>query len=97
MNSLLLSQWTLTFFGLPADYRPKLWAEIFDLVYHSNGGFGHDEVYSMPSFRRRFYLKYLARKKEDEKQQSNKQSTAKGGKVHTPNIPQVRKRTPRKP
>jgi hypothetical protein len=63
-------------------------------VYYSNGGFGHDEVYSMPSFRRRFYLKYLAKKKEDEKQQTNKQSTTTGGKPHVPNIPQLKKRKP---
>jgi len=67
-----------------------LWAEIFDLAYYSNGAFGHDEVYSMPSFRRRFYLKYLAKKKAEEKQQNSKASSA-AGKPHVPNIPQLRK------
>jgi len=89
MNKKLLSQWTLTFFGLPTDYRPRVWAEIFDLVYHSNGGFGHDEVYSMPVSRRRFYLKYLAKKKEDEKNQSDNKPGNSPPKL--PNIPQVRR------
>jgi len=66
MSNWYLSRWTLTFFGLPEDYKPKLWAEIFDLIYYSNGAITHDEAYSMPSVRRRFYLNYLAKIKEDE-------------------------------
>ncbi|GJQ43823.1 MAG: hypothetical protein JETCAE03_33210 [Ignavibacteriaceae bacterium] len=92
MNKSFLSQWTSTFFGLPTDYRPKLWAEIFDLAYYSNGGFHHDEIYNMPTTRRKFYLKLLAKKKEDEKTEAKKPQQ--GVKPNVPNVPQVRRKKP---
>jgi hypothetical protein len=54
----------------PED-KVRVHQEIFHLVYNSNGGFTHDEVYTMPIFLRYFYLKMLIEQKEKE----NKQAT----------------------
>ena len=68
----------LTFFGLADDYREALHKEIFQLCYHSQGGFTHDEVYFMPSSKRKFYLRELVevRKKEIDSMKSRSQQGA---------------------
>ena len=58
--------WTLTFFGLPNNYRKILHEEIFTLVYYGNG-FTHDDIYTMPVYLRRFYSNALL----DEKKREN--------------------------
>lgn len=63
------------FFGLtlsPED-KVRIHQEIFQLVYHSNGGFTHDEVYSMPIYLRYFNLRMLSNQKEKENEQVKKQ------------------------
>ena len=42
----LPSDWT--FFGLTPAYRIIFQNAIFDLIYHSNGGFSYQDVYHMP-------------------------------------------------
>lgn len=64
-----ISLWAPPFYSLtltPED-KVKVHQEIFQLVYNANGGFTHDEVYSMPIFLRYFYLKMLIDQKEKEK------------------------------
>jgi len=51
---------------LEPEDRVRIHQEIFHLVYNSNGGFTHDEVYSMPVFLRYFYLKMLIEQKQKE-------------------------------
>lgn len=46
-----------TFFGLSDNYRPMLHQEIFSLIYHGKGGFTWQDVYSMPVWLRKFYIK----------------------------------------
>jgi hypothetical protein len=56
------------FYGLtltPED-KVRIHQEIFHLVYNSNGGFTHDEVYTMPVFLRYFYLRMLIEQREKE-------------------------------
>lgn len=55
------------FFGLPEDFKSRLYKEIFDLAYHSGGAFTHDEIYEMPSLNRRYYLNLLVKQKEQER------------------------------
>jgi hypothetical protein len=45
------------------------------LVYNSNGGFTHDEVYTMPIFLRYFYLKMLMDQKEKESEMAKNQES----------------------
>ena len=51
--------WIWSFFGLGAQDRPLLHSEIFSLCYYGNGGFTHEQVYNMPIYLRRFYLKSI--------------------------------------
>ena len=70
-------QWILTFFGPADDYRNKLWSEIFQIAYFSNGGFTHHVIYNMPTFKRRFYLEQLISQKRAEKEEVDKTKTGK--------------------
>jgi len=75
MKGELMSQSGHPFYGLtlaPED-KVRIHQEIFHLVYHSNGAFTHDEVYSMPIFLRYFYLRMLIEQKEKENQQAKGQ------------------------
>jgi len=44
-------------------------SEVFQLAYHSQGGFSHDQVYSMPVAKRRYYLNLLVQQKKKEEKQ----------------------------
>ncbi len=60
--------WAHPFYSLtlmPED-KIRIHQEIFHLVYNSNGGFTHDEVYTMPISLRYFYLRMLVDQKEKE-------------------------------
>jgi len=61
--------WKQTFFGLRPNHRPLIHSEIFDLIYHSNGGFTFSDVYELPIYLRKFYMKKL-------KDTINKQNSA---------------------
>ena len=54
---MLPQDWT--FFGLTPTYKVAKQEHIFDLVYHSKGGFTYNDVYSMPVYLRVFYIKKL--------------------------------------
>lgn len=40
-------------------------SEVFDLVYHGKGGFSWNDVYNLPVFLRRFYIKKVIKALED--------------------------------
>ena len=42
------------------------------MLYHSNGAFTHDDLYNMPIYLRRFYLRELENTKEQEKKNHDK-------------------------
>lgn len=67
-----MSRLGLPFYGLTLTPEDKLriHQEIFHLVYNSNGGFTHDEVYSMPVVLRYFNIRMLIEQKEREKSQA---------------------------
>jgi hypothetical protein len=50
---------------------------LFALVYYSNGGFTHNEVYNMPIYLRAFYIKQLEEAKREEAE-AVKSATKKG-------------------
>ncbi len=56
----------LAFFGLAPDYKPILHEEIFLLVYHSHGGFNWSDVYGMPIWLRKYYIRKLVETREEE-------------------------------
>lgn len=61
------------FFGLSLNYRKLLHSQIFDLIYHGNGGFTFSDVYNMPLWARKFYITKIVEFKENEKQAYEKQ------------------------
>ena len=65
-----------TFFGLASDYRRVLHSQIFDLVYHGNGGFNWSDVYDMPIWLRHYYIKSIENfiKKRNNAQEKANQS-----------------------
>ena len=75
-----------TFFGLTPSYRVQKQEQIFDLVYHSQGGFSYKDVYHMPVYLRTFYIHKLSKlfkkqKEEHEKaMRSAKSKSRTGGK-----------------
>ena len=56
-----------SFFGLGLNYKPILHEEIFTLIYHSHGGFNWSDVYSMPIWLRKYYIKKLVETKQEER------------------------------
>ena len=76
-----------TFFGLASDYRRVLHSQIFDLVYHGNGGFNWSDVYDMPIWLRHFYIRSiedLLKKKNAAKQKANKAASKPKGRSTPP-------------
>ena len=73
------------FFGLGLNYKPILHDEIFTLIYHSHGGFNWNDVYTMPIWLRKFYIKTLIETKEAEKKASEPKTKSKA-RVDRPNI-----------
>lgn len=58
------------FFGMDGSYKINLHKEIFTIVYSSNGGFTHHDVYNMPVNLRTLYKNELidVKKRENSKQ-----------------------------
>lgn len=63
------------------------------MIYNSNGGFTHDEVYAMPVFLRYFYLRMLIEQKEAEARQAKNQDADMTPKPKTPARPNIKKPT----
>lgn len=83
--------WVLISFGLPPEYKLSIHDEIFNLCYYSNGGFTHSEIYNLPIYLRRFYIKKLVDTKKNEADQQ--ESASKGSKSSAPKIdrPSIRR------
>ena len=64
------------FFGLTPEYRLTLHRQIFDLVYHGNGGFTWDSVYEMPVWLRIFYIQRINELNKSQRDESEKQMRA---------------------
>ena len=59
------------------------------MIYFSEGGFTHSDVYEMPIYLRNFYYQELLAVKKEEKKQMDKSS--KKSNISTPNIPSLKK------
>lgn len=71
------------FFGLPIEYRLGLHKEIFSMCYAGKGGFQFNEIYNMPIYLRRYYLKMMADAIEEEQKQYQSNSDKQ---ISKPNI-----------
>ena len=81
----------MSFFGLGSKYRPILHEQIFQLLYFSNGGFSHDDVYNMPVYLRIFYYKKLNEQHKKENAEMEKSKKGGGSSPKGINIPSFAK------
>ena len=64
------------------------------LCYHSQGGFMHSDVYSMPVYLRRFYVQCLVKAKKEEEKQMKKANKKPS---NTPSRPAISRPAARRP
>ena len=81
----------LTFFGLTPEYRPSIFKQIHEIVFHGQGGYDWDTVYHMPLWLRRttFNLMkehYDKQSEENEKQQNMLKNKSGSKDISRPNI-----------
>ena len=74
---------TAGFFGLRPENKPEIHEQIFSLIQFSSGGFTFSDVYTMPVWLRKFYVKKLIETKQKEADEYKKQQ---GKQVARPNI-----------
>lgn len=77
-------QSTAGFFGLTPKHKPLIHKDIFTLTYYGKG-FTHADVYNMPLYLRKFYLREveLAVKAQNDANQGKEKETP-APKVHRP-------------
>ena len=71
-NRRLQRKSLLSFFGLQPKHKKDIHEEIFQLIYYHKGGFTFDEVYNLPIYLRKFYLKRLEKQYQDENKEIDK-------------------------
>ena len=81
----------LTFFGLTPEYRPSLFKQIHEIVFHGNGGYDWETVYNMPLWLRRttfnIMKEYYDKQSEEAEKQQNMLKNKTGSKdISRPNI-----------
>ena len=64
-------RWGYDFFGLSPTDKKLIHEEIFNLC-HYRDGVTHSEVYTMPTYLRRFYLRHLVKVRKEENEQVKK-------------------------
>ena len=72
------------FFGLGTEYKLGLHEEIFSLCYYGNGGFTWDEVYNLPIYLRRFYIKQVTKAIEARNKAESDAASSQKSKVSSP-------------
>lgn len=66
-----------TFFGITQEYQTKLYDQIFDFVYYSEGAFSVDEVRNWPITLRMHYVNRLGKILEEKSKQIQKAKSRK--------------------
>ena len=69
-----------SFFGLREEDNPSIHDQILSLCFHGKGGFHFTEVYNMPSYLRRFYIKKASLFYDEENKQMEKAKKKASGK-----------------
>ena len=80
----------MAFFGLTPSYRPSLFQQIHEIVFHGNGGYDWNTVYNMPIWLRKWTFQTLKEHYEEQndaqKKAYDKSSNKKRGELARPNI-----------
>jgi len=73
------------------EYRPHLFKQIHEIVFHGNGGYDWDTVYNMPLWLRRTTFNLMKEHYDKEKEAVDKQQNTLNNKgkneIARPNIP----------
>ena len=78
-----------------SNYKVLKQEQIFDLVYHSQGGFTYQDVYHMPIYLRSFYIRRLSKLFKDQKKEHDKQIKKAQSRTRSaprPKAPKIRRR-----
>jgi hypothetical protein len=91
----------LTFFGLTPEHRPIIFKQIHEIVFHGNGGYDWNTVYSMPLWLRRTTFNLIKEHydKQDEaiEKQRNTLKNSNNKEISRPNItPNYTAKVPKK-
>jgi hypothetical protein len=62
----------LSFFGLQAEDKSKIHEELFAIIISSEGAFTYSDVYNLPVYLRKYYVKLLERWLERKKSEVGK-------------------------
>jgi len=62
----------LTFFGLTPEYKVEMLRAILMVAHYSKGAFSVMDLYQMPVYLRRFFIKEFSKLKEEENKQFEK-------------------------
>ena len=74
-----ISHWLSDFFGLKLEHKKVIHQNIFTILYHSNGGFTHSDVYNLPIYLRDFYLNEIIEVKKKESEEMKKSQSKSEG------------------
>ena len=74
------------FFGLGPEYKLGIHSEIFSLCYHGQGGFTWEEVYNLPIYLRRFYIKQVTKAIEAKNKAESDAASGAKSKVSSPGL-----------
>lgn len=65
----------LPFFGLTSEYRVSVYTVIHEIVFHGNGGYSWNDVYSMPIWLRKFTFEKIREFYEEQNKANSKKTT----------------------
>lgn len=65
-----------TFFGFKPEDRVQLHESLFNLVWHGNGRWSWSELYNMPVYLRRFWIRKINQIYEEAKQRDDQNKAA---------------------
>jgi len=84
----LIFQLELPFYGLTPEYRAALFNQIHDIVFHGNGGYSFETVYSFPIWLRRFthrtMVEYYEKQNKEQEKASGQSSVLQNGHIKAP-------------
>jgi len=75
----------LGFFGLTPQDKPKLYDQIFQLMYYG-AGFTHSDIYEMPIYLRNYYYNKLVETRKKENEEIKKSQRKSQPKIAKPTI-----------
>ena len=74
------------FFGLTPNIRSSIFKQIHEIVFHGNGGYSWNDVYSMPIWLRKFTFNQIKEYYQKQSENNKKQKSTADNKTLRPDI-----------